>query len=60
MNILSFSRLCIAAVLFFAVSYVHLFMPLWFEQARPVLTETVTEVQTETLTVTLPSWLRLA
>ena len=57
---MSFSRLCIAAVLLFAASYVHLFMPLWFEQARPVLSEAVTEASAETVTVTLPLWLRLA
>lgn len=57
---MSFSRLCIAAVLLFAVSYVHLFMPLWFDRARPVLSEAVTEASAETVTVTLPLWLRLA
>ena len=57
---MSFSRLCIAAVLLFAVSYVHLFMPLWFEQARPVLSEAVTETSVNSVTVTLPTWLRFA
>lgn len=56
---MSFSRLCIAAVLLFAVSYVHLFMPLWFEQARPALTETVMGTA-DVLTVSLPPWLHLA
>lgn len=34
---MSFGRLCIAAALFFAATYIHVFVPLWAQAAREPL-----------------------
>jgi len=36
---MSFGRLCIAAALFFAATYIHVFVPLWAQAAREPMYE---------------------